>query len=84
MNGMEVAKWVRKESNASSLPIVMLSGSGLKKDIDEAYDAGINSHFRKPSSVGALAALLKSITTYWQLTERPDLEANRGNAAKLF
>ena len=40
---------------------------------------GVNSYFQKPNSVFGLASLLKTLTMYWQLTERP---AMRGRVEK--
>ena len=71
MNGMEVLKWLRANADWARLPVVILSGSGLEQDVEEAYELGVNSYFQKPNSVFGLASLLKTLTMYWQLTERP-------------
>jgi CheY-like chemotaxis protein len=74
LDGFEVVKWVRQNHRCIRLPIVMLSGSGLDEDVEEAYRLGVNSYFRKPSSITALTTLLRTLATYWQLTERPSLQ----------
>src|SRR6185295_18529456 len=75
LNGMDVLRWIRSHTPCARVPVVMLSGSGLEKDIEEAYDLGVNSYFRKPGSVAALAALLKTLARYWQSAQRPILHA---------
>jgi len=71
MDGLKVLKWIRQESAWRSLPVVLLSGSGLEKDVEEAYRLGANSYFQKPYSVADLRAVLRAISEYWGLTERP-------------
>ena len=71
LNGIEVVRWLRKQPRCAHLPAVIMSGSGLEKDVKEAYLAGANTYFRKPSSVADLAALLQAFALYWQMSERP-------------
>jgi CheY-like chemotaxis protein len=68
---MEVLESLRANADWALLPVVILSGSGLEQDVEEAYELGVNSYFQKPNSVFGLASLLKTLTMYWQLTERP-------------
>jgi CheY-like chemotaxis protein len=75
LGGMDVLQWVRGQASCGALPSVMLSGSGLPKDIQEAYRLGANGYFRKPSSVGALTALLRTLANYWLMNERPYIES---------
>jgi DNA-binding NarL/FixJ family response regulator len=49
----------------------MLSGSGLEKDVDEAYRLGADGYFQKPQSVAALKQVLRAITDYWAIAEWP-------------
>jgi CheY-like chemotaxis protein len=71
LDGLEVLTWIRTESAWPRLPVVLLSGSGLEKDVEEAYRLGANSYFQKPHSVADLKAVLRLISEYWALTERP-------------
>ena len=71
LGGLDVLKWLRRHPACSGVPTVMLSGSGLYQDVEQAYRLGANSYFRKPSSVSDLTKLLQTMTAYWRLTERP-------------
>lgn len=71
MNGLEVVKWIRESSNWPKLPVLLLSGSGLDRDVEEAYEHGANGYFQKPHSVAKLRRVLSVIADYWQLMERP-------------
>jgi len=70
MTGLEVLHWLRHKPEFARLCTVMLSGSGLDKDVAEAYRLGVNSYFRKPSDFGHFIKVLNAIFEYWLLTER--------------
>lgn len=71
-DGLQVINWIRKHKEFSRLPIVMLSGSGLQKDVVEAYKLGANSYFTKPSDFKSFQRLLSTLIDYWLITERPE------------
>jgi CheY-like chemotaxis protein len=71
MNGLEVLEWIRNQSTRPAMPVVMLSGSGLEKDVEEAYRLGADGYFQKPHSVAALKQVLRAITDYWAIAEWP-------------
>ncbi len=50
IDGMEVLKFIKKDSKYRSVPIVILSTSSDQKTIDEAYKNGANGYFVKPAS----------------------------------
>ena len=50
INGMEVLKFIKKNSKYSSIPVIILSTSPDQKTIDEAYKNGANGYFVKPST----------------------------------
>jgi len=72
MNGLEVLEWIRNQSPQPAIPVVMLSGSGLEKDVEEAYRLGADGYFQKPQSVAALKHVLRAITEYWTIAEWPN------------
>ena len=71
VTGFDALMWLRTHPDCRHLPVVMLSGSGLDKDIIRAYHLGANSYFQKPHSLEALAALLRALVHYWFLAARP-------------
>ncbi len=50
INGMEVLKFIKKNSKYCSIPVIILSTSPDQKTIDEAYRNGANGYFVKPNS----------------------------------
>ncbi len=50
IDGMEVLKFIKKNSKYCSIPVIILSTSPNQKTIDEAYRNGANGYFVKPNS----------------------------------
>src|SRR5512140_2159425 len=46
--GLEVLRWIRARPDLQYVPVVVLSGSELKDDIQKAKEAGANSYLVKP------------------------------------
>ena len=63
--GFEVLRWIRNNPALSHIPIVVLSGSELQDDIQNAYVGGANSYLVKPLGFDALVSLVKNIHTVW-------------------
>ncbi len=63
--GFEVLKWIRQRPALAHLPVVILSGSELHDDMEQAYAAGANSYFVKPLGFDALVQLVSSINSAW-------------------
>jgi len=66
-NGLEVLKWIRTNGASAKVPVVMLSGSELKDDMQNAYRHGADSYMIKPLGFAALVDLVKSLNIAWLL-----------------
>ena len=73
LNGLDVLRWLRSHDSCPSLPVIMFSGSGLEKDVQEAYRLGVNTYFQKLGDPRALVALLRLMVQYWLASMRPTL-----------
>jgi CheY-like chemotaxis protein len=73
LNGLEVLRWLRSDDICRSLPVIIFSGSGLEKDVQEAYRLGANTYFQKVGDPRALVALLRLVIQYWLASMRPTL-----------
>ena len=69
--GFELLAWVRNHPECKVLPTVLMSGSGLPNDVQRAYGLGVNSYFRKPTSLGELTTLMDLLKNYWSRAEVP-------------
>jgi CheY-like chemotaxis protein len=74
MDGFEVLKWLRQQSNFSSLRVVVLTSSNDIGDANVAYQLGANSFLVKPMDFENVVELSKVIQDYWlRRSKAPEL-----------
>jgi len=74
MDGLDVLRWLHEQKECSRLPKIMLSGSSLDEDVEEAYELGVNTFFLKPNSLKELQELMRRVVKYWAVSRRPHLK----------
>jgi len=73
-SGLEVLAWLRSQASLKRLPVVALTSSRERSDVNRAYDLGINSYLVKPVAFDNLLQLVMALGLYWLvLNENPDL-----------
>jgi CheY-like chemotaxis protein len=78
VNGFEVLQWLRQQPGLARIPAVVLSGSGLETDIEEAYRLGANTYFTKPGQLAELRKIIGVLIDYWRRSQRPIIIAPEG------
>jgi len=73
LSGLELLEWLRKHPKCSVVPMILMSGSGLPRDVEQAYRLGVNSYFQKPSSFHELVDVIRTAYDYWTRAEVADL-----------
>ena len=74
MSGLEVLQWLRAQAELRRLPVVVLTGSRERRDVNRAYDLGANSYLVKPVSTEAARELGAALGLYWlRLNEPPTI-----------
>jgi CheY-like chemotaxis protein len=63
--GLEVLDWLRNKSGLPYVPVIVLSSSGHKPDLECAYRLGANSYFIKKGSPAELESMLERAAGYW-------------------
>jgi CheY-like chemotaxis protein len=63
--GFELLSWLLKHECFKRLPVVVLTSSNQRHDIQLAYELGANAFLIKPSSLDALIKLVRSINDFW-------------------
>ncbi len=58
--GIELIRAIRHRWSADELPIVLISGSSIQGEIDEAMASGANDFRRKPVDLGDLIATVRA------------------------
>jgi CheY-like chemotaxis protein len=64
-DGHEVLKWVRSQPGLKNLPVVMLTSSAQRTDIDRAYDLGVTSYLEKVPCLAEFGQGVRIILKYW-------------------
>lgn len=69
-SGLEVLEWLRKQPNLKRIPVVILTSSTENRDINKAYDIGVNSYLIKPVEFKDLLELVRNLKLYWLLLNK--------------
>ena len=77
INGFEFLEWLRGRSarHLRLIPVVVMSSSGLKEDVDRAYALGANSYMVKPIEWRPFRERVKALGIYW--SEHVEVPASR-------
>lgn len=65
MDGRETLRALRKHDVLPLVPVVVISTSNAREDVDDAYALGANTYFAKPLAFQDLVGLLEVILAYW-------------------
>ena len=78
VDGIEVLRRARELEVWKQVPVVVLTTSRENRDIEAAYQLGVNSYIVKPVDFLAFTEVVKTIKVYWLLTnEAPFPDAAR-------
>jgi CheY-like chemotaxis protein len=69
-SGLEVLEWIREQPDLRPIPVLVLSSSQERGDIDLAYALGANSYLVKQVDIAAVRELVRGIATYSALVPR--------------
>jgi CheY-like chemotaxis protein len=67
VDGLEVLKKIKEDSETKIIPVVMLTSSKEHPDIEKAYALGANSYIVKPVDFDGFANAIKELGLYWLL-----------------
>jgi DNA-binding response OmpR family regulator len=75
-SGLEVLQWLRSQDGPlKRLPVMMLTSSSHRIDVNRAFERGANAYFMKPENIKDLSALLSDLKSFWlRWVEFPDVE----------
>jgi CheY-like chemotaxis protein len=64
-DGHEVLKWIRSQPALKTLPVVMLTVSTHRGDVDRAYELGVTSYLQKVPCLAEFGQGVRVILKYW-------------------
>jgi two-component system response regulator len=65
VDGLEVLKEIRGNSALTTLPVVMLTSSSRRSDLEAAYKAGANSYLIKSTDFSRFKRDIEQMGRYW-------------------
>lgn len=71
VDGIEVLRQVRANSETRLIPIVIMTSSKEEQDIVKSYQLGVNSFVVKPVNFTDFAKAVSELGLYWVLTNQP-------------
>lgn len=70
VDGLEVLKAMKEDSELRRIPVVMLTSSAEESDLLRSYQLGVNSYVVKPVDFENFSAEIAKLGFYWMLTNR--------------
>jgi len=65
LNGLEVLKELKKAEPTKSIPVVVLTSSKEDRDLQAAYELGVNSYIVKPVEFDKFVTAIETLGMYW-------------------
>jgi len=65
VDGLEVLKEIRGNAALTTLPVVMLTSSSRRTDLEAAYKSGANSYLIKSTDFGRFKRDIEQMGRYW-------------------
>ena len=73
LNGFDVLQWLKDHEECKVIPVMILTSSGIERDVTRAYQMGANSYMVKPASLQDLTELVDLAFRFWTMCEIPPL-----------
>lgn len=64
-NGLEVLEEIKRDEVLKKIPVIMLTTSSNKKDIERAYKSYCNSYIKKPLEMDEFVEAILKIEEFW-------------------
>ncbi|MBW1834604.1 MAG: response regulator [Deltaproteobacteria bacterium] len=77
IDGMEVLKQIKKNSETKVIPVIILTSSKEENDLAESYLLGANSYIRKPVNFENFTGVVMQLGLYWLLINEPPPQKQR-------
>jgi CheY-like chemotaxis protein len=65
VDGFEVLTWLQGQPALAHVPVIVLSGSGLRSDVTKARELGARDYLIKPNDPAELVKMAKHVNDTW-------------------
>lgn len=73
IDGREALKKIKSDKKLCTIPIIIFTTSDAERDINMAYENGVNCYITKPDSFSELKDIAKQLNHYWlEIVTIPD------------
>lgn len=73
LNGIETLEAIKSDDRLRRVPVIMMTTSCSRDEVNRCYDLGANSYITKPLQFDELTQKIKRFYAFWAMTsERPD------------
>jgi len=72
MNGIEFLKVVKADDTLKQIPVIVLTTSREKIDINESFNSGVAGYVVKPTDYKDFTEAIRKINQYWTSSELPN------------
>jgi two-component system response regulator len=70
VDGIEVLRRLKSQPRTRSIPVVVLTSSTEQRDLQDAYELGVNSYVAKPIKFDEFAKAVADLGLYWLVLNR--------------
>ena len=77
VDGLEVLRRIRANTDTEILPVVILTSSKEQQDLINGYKLGANSYIRKPVDYDRFAEAVRQLKLYWLVLNEPPPNTRR-------
>ncbi len=71
VDGLEVLRTIKNDSNLKTIPLVILTSSREEKDLVESYKLGVNAYVVKPVNFQQFIEAVKELGAFWAIINEP-------------
>lgn len=71
VDGRELLQVIRGDARTKSLPVVVLTTSTERFDVEASYALGVNSYIQKPVDFEQFVWAVKQVGMYWLVLNHP-------------
>ncbi len=63
--GLAILEDLKSDENLRRIPVIVMTGSSSRRDVERAYELGANSYLVKPGAFEEFAKVVGFIDSYW-------------------
>ena len=80
-DGLQVLRELKQDPQLRRIPVVVLTTSTAREDVEESYLLGASSYISKPTAFGELVQVMRTLGDYWFAAVRLPVEVASHGAA---